>query len=129
MRITTVLVAGIAGLSLMAGCSHPKQPPTATEQDVDQAQQEAKQEVAQARAEASKDLKSAAKISSQDLAQAKVTADFDVAMVKADGEHNIATEKCLTLPAAQQQPCKDQADADYETAKTNAKAARLARLK
>ncbi len=128
MGYSKILVVAIAGMSLIAGCSH-QQPPTATAQDIEQAQQEAMKEVADARAEASKDLKSAAKVSSQDVAAAKVVGAFDVAMAKADGEHTIATEKCLMLPLAQQSACKDQADADYETAKANAKATRLARLK
>ena len=45
----------------------------------------------------------------------------------ADGDHTVATEKCQTLQASLVQACKDQADADYETAKAAAKAARTAR--
>jgi len=48
-------------------------------------------------------------------------------MIKAEGDHQVATEKCQTLQASMMQACKDQADAEYETAKTTAKATRTAR--
>jgi hypothetical protein len=40
----------------------------------------------------------------------------------------VALEQCMLLPPAEQQPCKDRADADYQTAAANAKAMRLAEL-
>jgi len=65
--------------------------------------------------------------STAQLAHAKAVAAYDLAMVKADGDHKIATEKCLTQPVAELQSCREQADADYEAAKANAKLARMAR--
>jgi hypothetical protein len=130
MQINTTL-GMVAALALIAGC-HRGKAPQATTQDIEVAQQEAQQEVAQARVEASKDIKSVAKVagsSSKEVVEAKVTGSYDVAMVKADGDHKIATEKCLTLQVDMQQACKNQADADYETAKASAKATRLARQK
>jgi hypothetical protein len=123
-----ITVAGIAALAFVAGC-HPDKTPHATAQDIEAAKQEAQREVEQARKEASKGIKSAEKVSgsSRDVAQAKAAGAYDIAMVKADGERKVATEKCLTLQATMQQACKDQADADYETAKATAKATRVAR--
>ncbi|MDB6084889.1 MAG: hypothetical protein JWN43_2770 [Gammaproteobacteria bacterium] len=129
MKMTERMVIGAAALVLMAGC-HPSKSPHATAQDVEAAQQEARSEVEKARAEASKDLKSAAKTtgsSTKGVAQAKAEGAYDIAMAKADGDHNVATKRCLTLEAAMQQACRDEADADYETAKATAKAARVAR--
>jgi len=51
---------------------------------------------------------------------------YNVALAKADGDHQVATQKCDTLQGHDQQVCKDQADADYEAAKANAKAAKIA---
>jgi hypothetical protein len=115
--------------TLLTGC-HSHKPPTATDQDIEAVQREAQREVADARAEASKDVKSATKIAgpaSKDVAYAKATGAFDVVMARADGIHKVASEKCLTLEAALQPACKDQADKDYETAKAAAKAARTVR--
>jgi hypothetical protein len=89
-------------------------------------QEEAQREIAEARIEASKDVRSAVKTGgdSHDVARAKAVAAYDVAMVKADGDHKVAAETCATLQPAMVQACKDQADADYETAKATAKVAR-----
>jgi hypothetical protein len=74
-------------------------------------------------------VKNAAKLAgsdSKDVALARVTGSFDVAMANADGAHKVAVEQCLALPPPEQQPCKDRADTDYQTAAANAKAERLA---
>jgi hypothetical protein len=128
MKLHKISMAGLVALALIAGChSHKTQPPTA--QDIEAAKQDVQREVEQARAEAAKDIKSAEKISgsSKGVAQAKAEGAYDIAMVKADGDHKIATEKCLTLQASLQQACRDQADAEFESAKTAAKAMRVAR--
>jgi hypothetical protein len=128
MKLQRISMASLAALALIAGChSHKTQPPTA--QDIEAAKQDAQREVEQARAEAARDVKSAAKISgsSKGVAQAKAEGAYDIAMVKADGDHKVATEKCLTLQAPLQQACRDQADADFESAKAAAKAIRVAR--
>ena len=128
ISLQKICLAGVAALALMAGChSHKTQPPTA--QDIDAAKQKAQREVEKARAEATRDVKSAEKIggSSRGVQQAKAEGAYDIAMVKAEGDHKVATEKCLTLQASQQQACRDQADADYESAKAAAKAIRVAR--
>jgi hypothetical protein len=128
MHLRKMSVGGLLGLALIAGChSKNTHPPTA--QDIEAAKQDAQREIAQARAEASKDIKSAEKVSGsgKSVARAKAEGAYDIAMVKADGDHTVATEKCLTLEVSLQQACKQQADADYESAKAAAKATRVAR--
>jgi hypothetical protein len=100
----------------------------ATPADVTAAQQEAQHEIDQAKAEAKKDVKSAAKVmgpDSKDVARARVTGAFDIAMAHADGDHKVAIEKCMTLQPSAQQPCKDQADIDYQAVVAKAKANRV----
>ncbi|MGA2190150.1 MAG: hypothetical protein ABSH33_16625 [Steroidobacteraceae bacterium] len=129
MRLPSTILALFAAPVLLAGC-HPGKTPQPTAQDITAVQQEAARELAQARAEASKGLKSAAKVAgpnSREADRAKVIAAYDIAMVKAEGAHKIATEKCLTLAPPVIQACKDQADADFETAKSAAKVTRVAR--
>jgi uncharacterized protein YbjQ (UPF0145 family) len=124
------VVGILASVALVAGCHQAKAPPQASAQDIEAAQQEAQREIADARREAAKDVKSAAKTMGADskgVSQAKAIGSYDVAMVAADGDHKIATEKCLTLQPAQQKPCSDQADANYEAAKAAAKDTRVAR--
>jgi hypothetical protein len=119
---------GLAVLTVIAACHH-KTPPV-TAQDVEAAKQDAQRAVEQARIEATKDVKSALKTGGgnpRDVALAKATAAYDVAMIKAEGDHQVATEKCQTLQASLMQACKDQADAEYESAKATAKATRTAR--
>jgi hypothetical protein len=121
--------AGMAALTVLAAC-HSKTPQV-TAQDVEVAKQEAQHAIEQARIEASKDVKSALKTGGgnpRDVALAKATAAYDVAMIKAEGDHTVATEKCQTLQASMMQACRDQADAQYETAKATAKATRTARM-
>jgi hypothetical protein len=118
--------AGLAALLLTVGC-HSKTPPPATSQDVEAAQEEAQRQIAQARLEAAKDVKSAAKIAgsnSRDVAYARMTAAYDLAMVTAESQHTVTLEHCKTLQPALVQACNDHADADYESAKAKAKAAR-----
>ncbi|HXC10213.1 MAG TPA: hypothetical protein VNV61_14875 [Steroidobacteraceae bacterium] len=114
-------------MAICGGC-HKKAPPVVTPADIAAAQQEAQHEVEQAKAEAKKDVKSAAKVmgvDSKDVARARVTGAFDIAMAHADGDHKVAIEKCMTLEPPAQQPCKDQAEIDYQSAVAKAKAIRV----
>ncbi len=127
MRLPTLHLT-IAVL-LLAGC-HQAKSPQASAQDIEAARQDAQHEIDEARKEASKDVKSAAKTMGSDskgVLEAKVTGKYDVAMAQADGAHKVALEKCTTLSADLQKSCKDQADADYDTAAAAAKATRLAK--
>jgi hypothetical protein len=129
MEFQKISWTGMAALTVIAAC-HSNKTPQATAQDVEAAKQEAQRAVDEARIEAKKDVKSAVKTGGgnpRDVAQAKATAAYDIAMIKAEGDHTVATEKCQTLQPPMMQPCKDQADAEYETAKSTAKATRTAR--
>jgi hypothetical protein len=128
MSFKNISLSAIAVLAVLAGCHSNKTPPP-TAQDIQAAKQDAQSEIKKARAEASRDIKSVEKTSasSKGVAQAKAEGAYDIAMVKAEGDHNVATEQCLTLQPSLQQACKDRADADYEKAKSDAKATRLAR--
>src|ERR1700728_30124 len=126
-----VLLTGIMFCSgLFAGCHHAAAP--VTEEDVAKAQADAQKEVDDARIEARKDVKNALKqdgADSKNVTVARVTGSFDVAMANAAGAHKVAIEKCLLLAPNAQQPCKDQADAQFQAAAASAKAARVSKLR
>jgi hypothetical protein len=130
VRLPRAALMAVLLLVSASGCHRKPPVPRATHSDVEAAQQEARREVDQARVEASKDVKSAVKTmgaDSKNVAAAKLTGAYDIAMASAEGDHKVALEKCLTLPPPQQQSCNAQADLDYATAKTNAKASRVSR--
>ena len=126
-----VLLAGTVLCSVLLGGCHRAATPV-TEEDVAKVQADAQKEVDQARIEARKDVKNALKqdgADSRNATVARVTGSFDVAMANADGDHKIAIVKCLMLAPDAQQPCKDQADAQYQAAAASAKAARVSKLR
>jgi len=99
------------GLVVMLGaCNNAKSPDTASH-DIAAANQSAANEVASAQRDQQKDMSGDA---------------YNVALAQADGDHKVAIQKCETLQGHDQQVCKDQADADYEAAKANAKATKAA---
>ncbi len=106
---TSLSILGAATLVLAAACNNAKSPDTAAK-DVAEANRSASQEVANARHDEQKDM-------SKDA--------YDVAVAQADGDHKVAIQKCEVLQGRDQQVCKDQADADYDAAKANAKAAKV----
>ena len=119
----------LCAVALVSGCQKTPTPAVVTPQDVEAAKHEAQREVSDARAEASKGVKSAAKVSGSDSAvihEAKVTAAYDISMAKADGDHKVATKNCLTLSAPLQPACQQQADTDFESTASAAKASRVA---
>jgi hypothetical protein len=127
--IPVLLMSLVLCAGLIAGCHHAAAP--VTQADVAQAEADAQKEVDQARLEARKDVKNAMKqagADSKNAAVARVTGSFDVAMANADGDHKVAIEKCLLLAPDAQQPCKDQAEAQYQAAVASAKAARGSKL-
>src|ERR1700735_1148214 len=129
-RSPAALALAIAVAATLCGC-HQTKVPVATQSDVAAAQEEARKEVQQARVEARKDVKSAVKVTGEtggdakNVAVARVTGSFDIAMAQAEGDHKVAIVKCMTLDLAAQQPCKDQADAQFQAATAQAKAMRL----
>ena len=108
-KLTFVMVAVLAGATL-SGCNNAKSPDTAAH-DIAAADQSAAAKVADAQRDAQKDMSADA---------------YNVAVAQADGDHKVAIQKCETLQGHDQQVCKDKADADYEAAKANAKAAKVA---
>lgn len=122
--LTPLSVAVLA--AILCGC-HQNKTSIATQADIAAAQDDARKEVEQARVEARKDVKSAVKVSGGDaknVAVARVTGTFDIAMAQAEGDHKVAIVKCMTLDPASQQACKDQADAQFQSATAQAKAMR-----
>jgi hypothetical protein len=110
MRATIFSLTGITAFMLLAGCNHAKSPETAAK-DIAAANTSAAKEVSDAQRDRQKDM----------------SADtYDVTVARADGDHKVAIQKCETLQGHDQQLCKDQADADYEAAKANAKATKVA---
>jgi hypothetical protein len=110
MRLNILWLAGAATLVLASGCNKAKSPDAAAN-DIAAANKSAHEEVADARRDQQKDMSSDT---------------YQVAAAKADGEHKISIQKCETLEGHDQKVCKDQADADYDAAKANAKAAKAA---
>jgi hypothetical protein len=110
MRTTMLSLLGTAALGMLAACNNAKSPDAAA-RDIAAADKSASREVADAQRQAQKDMSADA---------------YTVVMAQADGDHKVATQKCETLQGHDQQVCKDQADADYDAAKANAKAAKVA---
>jgi hypothetical protein len=109
-RLTIPTLVAVAVLGALTACNNAKAPDTAAH-DIAAARSSAAHEVADAQRTAQKDMSVDA---------------YDVAKAKADGDHKVAIQKCETLQGHDQQVCKDQADADYDAAKANAKAAKVA---
>jgi hypothetical protein len=110
MRITKTSSVGIAVLALLAACNNAKSPDAAAK-DIAAADTSAAQKVGDAQRNAQKDMSADA---------------YNIAVAQADGDHKVAVQKCETLQGHDQQVCKDQAHADYDAAKANAKAAKVA---
>jgi hypothetical protein len=110
VKQTVIALIGLVTLGSLAACNNAKSPDAAA-RDIAAADNSAAREVADAQRDAQKDMSADA---------------YAVATAKADGDHKIAIQKCETLQGHDQQVCKDQADADYEAAKANAKAAKVA---
>jgi hypothetical protein len=110
MRAILLTSIGMASLGALGGCNNAKSPDAAA-RDIAAADQSASHEVAQAQRDQQKDMSADA---------------YNVAVAQADGDHKVALQKCDTLQGHYQQLCKDQADANYEAAKANAKATRVA---
>ena len=113
----------------VAGCNRGKSPDQVA-QDVQKAQQKADTETTRAQDSAQKDLNSAAeKVGDKLLAlnNDAATDAYKIAVAKADGDLRIALAQCGSLAGGAQKSCKDQADADYQAAKANAKSAEVSR--
>jgi hypothetical protein len=122
----TLLTSAIAvTILLMTGCNNAKSP-DAVSKDVAAAEQKASTEVAKSENDASKDIgKAADKVDDKlvDLNNAAAKDAYNLTVAKADGDRKVALANCSALGGDAQKTCKDQANADYDAAKANAKAA------
>ncbi len=112
-------------LFFVAGCNDPKSP-EAVARDVAAAEQKAAADVADTQKDASKDIGKAADKVDDKLADLNNTVAgnaYDIAESRAEGDRKIALAKCDALGGDARKSCKDMADADYDAAKANAKAA------
>jgi hypothetical protein len=109
-RLSVAVVASLWILGALGACNNAKSPDSAS-RDIAAANQSAASEVANAQNEQQKNMSADA---------------YNVALAQADGDHKVAIQKCETLQGHDQQVCKDQADADYDAAKANAKATKAA---
>jgi len=120
------LLIALAALGVFAaGCNNAKSP-DAVAKDVAVAEQKADKEVAKSEDAAAKDLGSAAGKVDDNLVAFNNTAAkdaYNLAVAQADGDRKVALANCGALAGDAQKTCKDQAEADYNAAKANAKAA------
>jgi colicin import membrane protein len=109
----------------ITGCNRASTPETAAN-DIAEAKQSAAQEVADAQQEAERKIDTADKAvqaKTADLADTNAKAKYDLAIAKADGERKIAEQQCMTKDGDAQKQCRRRVDADYDSARANAKAA------
>ena len=123
MRIPMTSAIALCAV-LAAGCDKPKSP-DAVAHDVAAAEQKASNEVSSSEKDASKDIGNAADKVGDKLTDLNNVAAKDaqnIAIAKADGDRKVALAQCSALAGDAQKKCKDEADADYNAAKANAKA-------
>jgi hypothetical protein len=110
---------------MMAGCNNAKSPDTVAK-DVAAAEQKASTEVANSENTAAKDLgKAANQVDDKLIAFNNDAAKdaYNIAIAKADGDRKVAVANCLAQSGDAQKMCKDRAEADYDAAKADARAA------
>jgi hypothetical protein len=108
----------------IAACNNAKSPDTVAK-DVATAEQKASTEVTKSETSAAKDLGSAAeKVDDKLVAFNNAAAKdaYNLVVANADGDRKVALAKCESASGDAQKMCKDQAEADYNAAKANAKA-------
>ena len=123
MRILMTSAMALCAV-LAAGCDKPKSP-EAVAHDVAAAEPKASTEVSNSEKDASKDIGNAADKVGDKLTDLNNVAAKDaqnIAFAKADGDRKVALAQCSALAGDAQKKCKDEADADYNAAKANAKA-------
>jgi hypothetical protein len=122
----TLLSAVIAASFLIAaGCNDAKSP-DAVSNDVAKAERKGAADVAKSEDSAAKNLDSAAgKVDDKlvDFSNQAAKDAYNVTVAKADAQLKVALARCEGMSGDAQKSCKDQANADYDAAKANAKAA------
>jgi Tfp pilus assembly major pilin PilA len=119
-----LLVMSALVLAAVSACDSAKSPDK-VESNVAAAQAKAASEVADAQRSAAKDVDAAQdKMNGQgvELSNTNAKATYDVAIAKAEGDHKVASAKCDALAGDAQKSCRDVSDAEYELAKSRAKA-------
>ena len=109
---------------LLAGCNQSKSPEDVSK-DVAKAEQLANNEVTKSEQRAQQALdKSYEKVNDQEIQfnNDAVHQTYNVAIAKADGDRKIALATCESQSGSAQKACKDQAEADYKTARADARA-------
>jgi hypothetical protein len=108
---------------VLAGCNKSKSPEDVS-RDVAKAEQEAKSEVTKSEERAQSALdKSYEKVNDQEIKFNNDAAHqiYNVAIAKADGNRKVALATCESQSGSAQTACKDQAEADYKTARADAR--------
>ena len=122
MRKYLMPIFVIASL-VLAGCNKSKSPDEVA-RDVAKAEQKANNEVTKSEESAQSALdKSYKKVNDQEIKFNNDAAHqaYNVAIAKADGDRKVAVATCESQGGSAQQECKDQAEADYKTARANAR--------
>jgi hypothetical protein len=123
MREYLMPILVVAALAL-AGCNKSKSPEDVSK-DVTNAERKASNEVAKSEARAQSALdRSYEKINDQEIKFNNDAAHqtYNVTIAKADGNRKVALATCESQSGDVQKACKDQAEADYKTARADAKA-------
>jgi hypothetical protein len=122
MRGYVMPIFMVASLAL-AGCNQSKSPEDVSK-DVAKAEQKASNEVTKSEVRAQSALdKSYEKINNQEIKfnNDAVHQTYNVAIAKADGNRKVAMATCESQSGEAQRACKDQAEADYKTARADAR--------
>ena len=122
MREYLMPIFVVAALAL-AGCNKSKSPEDVSK-DVAKAEQKANNEVTKSEEHAQSALdKSYGKVNDQEIKFNNDAAHqtYNVAIAKADGNRKVAVATCESQSGDAQRVCKDQAEADYKTARADAR--------
>ena len=122
MRKYLMPVFVVAALAL-AGCNQSKSPEDVSK-DVAKAEQKANNEVTKSEERAQSALdKSYEKVNDQEVKFNNDAAHqtYNVAVAKADGDRKVALATCESQSGDSQRACKDRAEADYKSARADAK--------
>ena len=117
--------------ALLTGCQQAESPSTVSNH-VAAAEQREQAKTERAEDKASRDVgKAQQRVEEKAVDRNNVAAEdaYKVAMARADGEHDVALQKCKALSGDAQRRCKDQADADYDATKANAKSVEVSRTR
>jgi hypothetical protein len=109
---------------VLAGCNKSKSPEDVSK-DVANAEQKANNEVTKSEEHAQSALdKSYKKVNDQEIKFNNDAAQqtYNVAVAKADGNRKVALATCESQSGDAQKACKDQAEADYNAARADARA-------